>query len=439
MEIKLPWGSGVLHVELPDTWNVLFPRRNPQSASMASGGPDAVRSSLMKPVGAIPLAGMKLKGKKIVIVVDDNTRPTPVYMFFHIILEEIEKAGADLRTVTVIPALGIHTPMTDEEMEKKIGIKNLRRIRWKNHDAFDFDENRYFGTTERNTPVYLNKELHDADLVILTGLIEPHIWAGFGGGLKNILPGLAHADTIGRHHEIIAEPPYRFNRVGVLPEKNSFRLDLEEIRGMIEGDIFCINVVIDHDRNILASFCGDPVEAHRRGMEYYYTNMGLHVDRPVDGIIVNSFPMDINFKQGMKCVGNSLPALVPGGAVMAFIRADRGMDDINLPEKGTPLRVSRAILRLIGPSRVRGFLDIVRKGMTVEEKFLVYYSMQLVRQYDLFFYVPTLSADEVKRIGMFVQCHDPAEVIRHGLGKIGRKATVAVFPEGGVTFPIVGG
>jgi len=361
-----------------------------------------------------------------------------VHRYFHLVLEDLKKAGALLKNILVIPALGVHTPMTQEEMAQKLGPKNLKQVKWENHNAFDLKENHYFGTTARQTPVYLNRHLKDADLVVLLGIIEPHLWAGFGGGMKNILPGVAYAETIGVHHGILAEPPYRFNRVGMMPDENSFRLELEETRRMIGADIFCLNVYVDQGRTIAASFAGDPVEAHRSGVRYLYERMGLRFDRPVDGIIVNSCPMDINFKQGMKCVGNSLPALRPGGAVMAFMRAERGMDDIRLPEGGAPLPLLKAILRLIGPSRVKGFLDLVRKGLGVEERFLMYYSLQLVRQYDLFFYVPTLNEAEAKAISMFVKCQDPAEVIRRGLKKIGKRATVAVFPEAGITFPIVG-
>ena len=436
MEIKLPWGPGSLSVDVPDTWNLIFPERKSGGKEKKTDGLAVVRESLAKPIGMKPLHGYKLKGKKIVIIVDDNTRPTPVHTFFHLILDSLGKAGASMKNITVIPALGIHTPMKEAEMAEKIGAKNMKRVKWENHEAFDLKANHYFGTTGRKTPVYLNKNLKDADLIVLVGLIEPHIWAGFGGGLKNILPGVAYAETIGLHHEIISEPPYQFNRVGVMPEKNSFRQDLEDIRRMIKAEIFCVNVVLDHSRSVLASFAGDPVMAHRKGMDYNYRELGLHLDRQVDGIIVNSFPMDINFKQGMKCVGNSLPALKPGGAVMAFMRAERGLDDIR-PQKTPPLPVLKAVLRLIGPARVRGLIEKTKKGLNVEEKFLVYYSLQLVRQYELYFYVPALSEAEARQAGFFVRCQDPAEVIRHGMRKIGKNATVAVFPEAGATFPIV--
>ena len=437
MEIKLPWGPGSLSVDVPDTWDVIFPERKAGGKQKNADELAVIRDSLKKPIGAKPLQGHKLKGKKIVVIVDDITRPTPVHKFFHLILDSLRKAGASMKNVTVIPGLGIHTPMKEAEMAEKIGAKNLKQVRWENHEAFDLKANHYFGTTSRNTPVYLNKRLKDADLIVLVGLIEPHLWAGFSGGLKNILPGVAYAETIGLHHEIISKPPYRFDNSGVMPEDNPFRLDLEDIRRMIKAEIFCINLVINHKRNIIGSFAGDPVEAHRKGVSYLCSEMGLPADRPVDGIIVNSYPFDINFKQGMRCVGITLPMLKPGGTVMAFLRAERGIDDIVPPKGGVPLTLLKFILRLIGPMRVQGFLDMVRKGLNVEEKFLAYYALQLVRQYDLYFYVPSLSEVEAKQLGFFVRCQDPAEVIRHGMRKIGKNATVAVFPEAGETFPII--
>ncbi len=119
--------------------------------------------------------------------------------------------------------------------------------------------------------------------------------------------------------------------------------------------------------------------------------------------------MDINFKQGMKCVGNSLPALKPGGTVIAFMQAERGADDIKVPEDSKPLWLVKTILRTIGPSRVMGFLEKVKKGLTVEEKFLMYYSMQLMRQYDLYFHVPTLNDEEIKKFGSSSTRAHPAD------------------------------
>ena len=436
-EITIPWGVEKLSLKVPSSWELVYPEPAPGTAKKKSGELKKIADALMKPAGSPPLEKLRLRGKKIVIVMDDNTRPTPVSRYLHLVLGALKKGGASMKNVLIIPGLGIHTMMTEDEMIAKAGARNLKQVRWENHNAFDIMKNSYFGTTGRGTPVWLNKHLSDAGLIILLGMTEPHLFAGFGGGMKNILPGLASAETIGTHHTIITEPPYMFNRVGMAPEKNSFRLDLEEVRHMIPAQIFSLNVVLSPDGAIKAAFAGDPVESHREAVAFNISESGLRLDRQVDAVIVNSNPMDINFKQGMKCVGNSLPALKPGGVVMAFIRADRGIDDIVVPEKGKPLWLVKGILRAIGPSRVLAFLEKVRKGLNVEEKFLLYYSMQLMRQHDLFFHIPTISKDEVKRLGFFKHSYEPQKVVNMAAKCIGKNARVAVFPNGGVTFPVV--
>ncbi len=439
MEIQLPWGNNALNLQVPDSWQVIFPagKETPESNGSNYTEQEIVEHSLNNPEQFSPLDAHDLHGKKIVVIVDDNTRPTPVYQFFHLLLNVLEKAGADPGQILVIPALGIHTSMQEEEMAEKIGASNLDKIKWENHDAFDSENNIYFGTTNRGTPVYMNRHLADADLIVSVGMVEPHLWAGYGGGLKNLLPGVAASDTIGNHHTIIAEPPYKFNRVAIEPENNSFRLDLEEIRDMIKVPVFCINVVLDQQKRIIASFAGDPIAVHRQAVKFNKQIAGLYLDRRVDAIIVNSYPMEINFKQSMKGVGNSLPALKPGGTVIGFLKADRGLDDITPPEGSKPQGLLKFILRLLGPSRILGFLDRVRKGLDVEERFLMYYSLQLMREYDLFFYVPTLTNTEAKKMGYFFLSHDPQENINRAAKKIPRNAQVAVFPEAGATFPIV--
>ncbi|MCX8123188.1 MAG: nickel-dependent lactate racemase [Spirochaetes bacterium] len=439
MKIDLPWGASQIQVDLPDTWEVIIPQLKRYELSHKNKKEkDIVADALSRPVAAKALSKHSLKNKKVVIVVDDNTRPTPAYKFFDIVLEGLKKAGCNTKNnAIVIPALGIHTPMKQEEMEEKIGKKNLSQVQWENHNAFDKSKNAYVGTTSRGVEVYLNHHIKDADFVILIGLVEPHLWAGFGGGLKNILPGVAYAETIGHHHSIIAEPPYRFNRVAVDAEHNSFRLDLEETLNMIKAEIFCINVVLDSKKDIIACFAGHPIACHREAVAFTKTICGLPLQKLVDGVITNSAPMDINFKQSMKCVGNTLPALKPKGIVMGFLRAQRGLDDIPLPQKSTPLWLTRAILRTLGPARVLGFLEKVKPGLDVEQKFLTYYSMQLIRAHNLYFYVPSLSDAEVKALGFFERFNHPQEVIERGIQHLGKKATVAVFKEGGSTFPLL--
>ncbi len=439
MRIELPWDETTLSLDLPDTWNVITPETFDPPPADGNDEATIVSNALHQPVGSEPLSQKRLSGKKIVIIVDDNTRPTPADRFFHLILDALIVAGGTPDNMLMIPALGIHTPMSETEMAEKTGKDNLSRIAWENHRAFDPEANVYMGKTRRGTPVYLNRHLRDADFIVLIGLIEPHLMAGFGGGMKNILPGVASAETIGKHHEILTEPPYQPNRVGMLPDKNSFRLDLEECRQMITADIFCLNVALNHQGSIIACFAGDPVAAHREGVRFNQRHSGLMLDRQVDGIIVNAHPMDINFKQSMKCVGNALPALKPGGTVMGFLRAERGLDDIPMPKKPPlPLPLVKKILRIIGPSRVYTFLNMTRKGLNEEERFLYYYTMQLIRQYEVLLFVPSLTTETIKALFFFEgYTGTPQDVINAGAKRLGPRASVAVFPKGGATFSII--
>lgn len=407
-EITLPWGDGELKVQVPESWNLVYPER--ESAPRPDPRPeiDIVLDAVENPVGMAPIRDRNLTGKKVVIIVDDNTRPTPVSTFFGKVLDLLEAAGASTADMVLMPALGIHTAMTDGEMATKVGRANLSRITWENHNAFDATNNTEFGTTSRGTPVFLNR------------------------------PGVAAASTIGAHHRLLTDPPELFNRVGMDPRQNNFRLDFEEVKGMIAADILSINVVIDHERRIMAAFAGDPIGAHRLGTEYTKKAQGLQMAAQVDGVIVNSYPMEINFKQSMKCVGNALPALKPGGTVMGFLKADRGMDDLPLPAKmKMPRWLIKTLLRIIGPRHVFGLLQRIKKGLNAEETFLYYYILQLVRAHDLFLYAPSLTPEEAQRLFYFDHFTETGEVILKGVQKIGLHATVAVFPEGGATYPIV--
>lgn len=437
MNVDLPWGREFLSLRLPDTWEVHLPERLDISGGVEPDEAGIVREALQNPEGTPRLSEKNLAGKKILVIVDDNTRPTPANRFFHLISEELAAGGAAMENVTVLTALGIHTPMTESEMAEKIGADNLKTIEWANHDAFDPEGSRDFGKTSRGTPVVLNRRVAESDMILLIGMIEPHLWAGFGGGIKNLFPGVAEAGAIGHHHSMISEPPYWFNRVGADPEENLFRKDIEEMQRLIPAEMFLMNVLLDEKQRITAACAGDPVRAHRKGIAYNRAKAGIPLEGKMDAVIVNSQPMNINFKQSMKCVGNALPALKPGGVVMAFLKAERGLDDIPLPDKPPPLFVLKTILRTIGKSRVMNFLNIVKKGLDVEQKFLTYYSMRLISDHDLFCYVPALSQKEVRHLGFFKNCQTPAEVVDKGSAKLPKNARVAVFPDGGATFPVI--
>src|SRR5208337_3269394 len=114
MKIELPWSSDKLTVEVPDTWHLHFPTRQDGNTKVPRDELEPVRAALKKPINSKPLSSLKLKEKKVLIVIDDSTRPTPIHKFLHIILEELKKAGVPRKKITIIPALGIHAKMSEQ-------------------------------------------------------------------------------------------------------------------------------------------------------------------------------------------------------------------------------------------------------------------------------------------------------------------------------------
>ncbi len=240
--VSLPWGKGRLEIPLPPSWTLLG-ELVPRSAEAPHDPADACLEALNSSIGAAPLGSRKLKGRSVVLVVDDHSRPTPVKEFIKPVLDELARAGVEDRDLTILIATGVHRSSTAEEVEKKIGRQSADRFRWLCHNAYDSEGLADLGSTSRGTRVFVNKLLVQADLIVCVGSIDPHLLLGFGGGLKMIIPGCAGAETIGRNH-LQGMDAERFNYVGVSGDDSPMRLDLEEAAQLLKKDIFIVNAAL---------------------------------------------------------------------------------------------------------------------------------------------------------------------------------------------------
>jgi len=326
--------------------------------------------------------------------------------------------------------------MTQVEVEDKLGKENLEGIAWHNHDAKDPSGLVSLGATSRGTTVSFNRRLADADLVLCIGGIEPHALLGFSGGMKMLLPGCAGSETIAQNH-LQGVSPQHFNLIGVHPDKSPMRLDLEEAAGMLGKECFIVNAVMNLHHEICAFFCGHPVESQREGVALSKRIHGLSIPEPADVLLTSSAPMDHDLRQSMKCVGNNLFCVKPQGQIVGFLRCEEGVGDVDIPPKMLPYMVFRTLLRAIGPSRIMGLVERLRKSAGVEEKFLAHFSLQVVRRNPIHFYSETLPADVGKRLGLFLQYDDVQGMIHTVAKRAPRNATVLAVPYGGVTYPVL--
>lgn len=431
--IVVPFEGASLELELPRRWKVAAEVR-PSPGESAKDVQAALREALAHPVGCDPLDS--LGGKRIVIAVDDVSRPTPIHRYFAALVDHLVDKGARREDLLIVTALGIHRPMTQQEVENKLGRDAIEGIRWVNHDARDPSQLVDLGRTSRGTDVSLNKHLTEADLVLCVGAIEPHLLLGFGGGLKMIVPGLAAEHTIAQNHMqgVTAD---RYNFVGA--SVSEMRLDLEEAAQKIGKPYFVVNAIMNDRLEVCRFVCGDPIEAHREGVTTVKAMHAKPVSRRADVAVVASSPMNADLRQGMKCIGNIEQSVRENGLVLAFLDCDNGIGDLTVPPKALPMRVLRSVLRVLGRNRVLWFIDKVKRDAGVEERFLAHFSMQVVRKNEIYVYSRKLPPDTGKKLGIFRQFTDVGEMMKAARKYAPRRAEVLVYPHGGVTYPVIGG
>lgn len=435
MNIRLPWGNTEIELELPAQWRVITegqPKRVPACPSIA----DEFARALSTPIGAAPLGERGLRGKKIVLVVDDLTRPTPAHLFFPRLLEELQRAGAERRDLLLVSALGVHRPMTEAEMERKIGHDGLQGLRWENHNAYDAASLVPLGTTRAGTRVLINRRLAEADLIVGVGSIEPHVLAGFGGGLKLLVPGCAGAETIAHNH-LCGATGQEVAAVGAEPESNPLRRDLEEAASLLGKEVFLVNTVLNAAQEIVRFFTGHPQLAHHEGIRLAREIYGVPVSEPADVLITDSAPMDTDLRQGAKCIGNLLGAVKEGGTILAFLRCEEGLGDFKMSRRSLPRLLLKALVRVMNREQMLGFLNRFRRDLEVEEKFLVLYGLQILKRNEVMAYAPTLTTTQAKVLPTLRLVSRPEEMIRRAARRSPRQASVAIFPRGGVTFPVM--
>lgn len=421
-------------LSLPQGWR-LAGVLQPSSLPGVSDPLSEVRRSLQEPISSARLRDIARPGMRVTLVIDDASRPTPVSSLLPAVLAELEQGGVQREDVILITALGLHRPMREDEVAGRVGDSMLTGLRWVNHNCDDREHLAYLGTTTRGTPVYLHQAVAQAGLVVSIGCIEPHIIASFGGGLKNLIPGIAGRETVAHNHTLNCSPG-TFNMVGQPIAGNPMRLDLEEGAQMLSAPVFIVNAVLNSALQVVRVVSGNPVAAHREGAQVSATLYGVPVPRPADVVITNSHPMDQDLRQGVKALANTIRAVRPGGVQITLIRAEEGVGVFGLANRRLPL--GRGALQALAPLLVRLVPRLKLQGMGEEDRFFLYFALQAMRHARLLVYAPTIPA-QTRAALPFVQFVDsPQEAIAIARRRFPRQADVLVFPHGGVTYPILG-
>ena len=325
MKTNFAFGRTGLTLELPEgfEYRVLEAR----SAVPLDDPGTVIERALDAPIGCPPLIEMARGKRSAAISVCDITRPAPNREVLPPLLARLEAAGIPREGITILIATGLHRPATEAELQEICGEETAARYRVLNHHARELSEHRALGMTAAGTPVYVDDRFVSADLHITLGFIEPHLMLGYSGGRKLIAPGLAAQETIKVLHSprFMRDPRAAEGSI----EDNPLHRELLEIARMARHD-FLVDVALGRGaprRPIAAVFAGDPLAAHRRGVEFVSRVMLETLDRPVDAVITTAagYPLDLTFYQAVKGITAASHIVKPGGKILLLAACEEGV------------------------------------------------------------------------------------------------------------------
>lgn len=407
-----------MDIELPDgpSWRVL---RLPQENALPDV-PGSLACALDHPIASPPLIELARGKSSAAIAVCDITRPAPNSVTLPPLLERLHKAGIPPDSITIHIATGLHRPATANEIETILGPSIARRYRVLNHHPRDRAAHVKLGTTRSGTPVYIDGTFLAADLHITIGFIEPHLMAGFSGGRKLIVPGLAAEETI----KVLHSP--RFMREQSASEgsldANPLHAELLEITAMAQHH-FMLDVVLTRSREIAGVFAGHGVMAHAAGVAFVRNSMLETLPEPVDAVITTGagYPLDLTFYQTIKGITAAQHIVKPGGSILVFGECAEGVG------------ASEFAAQLGRFSTYQEFLDRIEKSpVQVDQWQLEKLAMVGCRMKTLF-YVPGISSSAAGGLSPCI-FNTPAAALKALLDDLPVNASVAVIPEGPYLF-----
>jgi lactate racemase len=322
MRIKMDYGKTGLMVDLPSD-KVIGPLEIKNAIPLANQS-QAISDALANPIGSKPLAEIA-KGKKTAcILICDITRPVPNKVILPQILKTIEEAGVPRSGITILIATGLHRPNEGEELVELVGEDIANNYRVENHHGKETSEHDYLGITPKGVPVYIDSRYIRAELKITTGLIEPHLMAGYSGGRKVICPGIAGIETVKVWHgpKFLEHPNADCGIVEGNPvhEENTYI-------ALMSGCDFIVNVCVDGNRQITWAGAGDMIKAWEAGVSFVRQVVRVPIKEPVDIVLTScaGYPLDITWYQAVKGLIGALPIIKKGGTIILVASLTEGL------------------------------------------------------------------------------------------------------------------
>lgn len=320
-QIKLPYGRDYLTAEIPDERISAMLVSEMHHYSPKETQIELVQNALENPIGTPRLKEIAKGKKKVVVIASDHTRPVPSKVIMPLMLAEIRKGNPDA-DITILISTGCHRETTKEELVNKFGPEIMGTEKIYVHDCDDESMLVNIGTLPSGGQLIINKLAVEADLLVAEGFIEPHFFAGYSGGRKSVLPGVASRKTVMFNHNATFIDSDR-SRTGIV-DGNPIHRDMLYAARAARLD-FIVNVVINSDKEAIFAVAGDCDLAHIEGRNFLNSMCKVNAV-PSDIVITTNggYPLDQNIYQAVKCMTAAEATVNPGGVMIIGAKSNDG-------------------------------------------------------------------------------------------------------------------
>ena len=323
MQIDLNFGRGSIPLQLDKAWKATIIRK--PLMPFEKDPKLAIQQALKTPINSLPLLEKARSKGNACILICDITRPVPNHLLLPEIISVLIKAGIEKSNIEILIATGLHRPNEGEELEQLIRDPwILQNIKISNHFARNEKDHALIGTTTKGTKVKLDKRFVNADLKIVTGLVEPHFMAGYSGGRKVIAPGIAHQETITtfHNHKFMSDP----NADSCILDGNPLHEEQLEIVSML-GEVLCVNTVLDENRNLSLVNYGEIIASHLEAVVFAKDYLSIPIHRKFNTIVTSAagYPLDSTYYQTIKGMVVPYQILQPGGDLIIASECAEGI------------------------------------------------------------------------------------------------------------------
>jgi nickel-dependent lactate racemase len=419
MTINLAYGKKGYSIKVSDNYHIDI--IEPKWIESVIDQSLAITEALKDPYNSKPLKEIVNNNDKVAIIFSDITRATP----YNIILPSLLKELQDIpqKNICFFCANGTHRLATDVELVKILGEKIVENYEIVQNEADNLALHEYVGTTASGNEVFLNRKIVSCNIKILTGFIEPHFFAGFSGGGKALIPGMASVKTIKYNHSI-AHLSHKNVNWGTT-NGNPLWEEIMEAAELVQG-LFLLNVTLNRDKEITNVFAGDLRIAHMAGCQFVKKSAMAPVDELYDIVITSNsgYPLDLNIYQTVKGMSAAAQIVKEGGYIILAAECWDG-----IPSNSDYERILTSVNSIDDLMRF-----ILENESTLKDTWQIYYQALIQQKASVYLFSDKLDDETIKR-ALFNPVTDISSLLDVLVRKIGPQAKICILPEGPHTIP----